>query len=199
MEKSIQTILERIDDYLENNQDKIILPFQPAIIQVKDDLGQLDNTDSLGFNLLRKLRADDFKGKPDQLSKAGGATYCGFGLDYDINIRGFKLYIEIKTICVFNKTRSWLLSIAKTDAYILAHEQLHFDICYWQMTRLMANLSQENFTLENLKTKLKKCFTSQFDTYEKLQEQYDEETNHGLDELEQARWAKLVQEKLSGL
>ncbi len=197
--KSIQNILEKIDAYLKQNEDRLILPFRPAIVNVKYEQAELDNGDSLGFNSNRKLKAEDFKGKPDQLSKAGGATYCGFGLDYDLSVKGFKLFIEIKTICVFHKSRSWLLPSAKTNADILAHEQLHFDICYWQMKMFMTALSKENFTIDNLKVKVQKCYSAQFDSYEQLQEQYDEESNHGLIEVEQERWSKLVQEKIANL
>ncbi len=195
--KSIQSLLEKTDAYLIGNADKLILPFHSAIVNVVYNQSQLDNVDSLAFHPNRKLTADDFKGKLDKLSKAGGVTYCGFGLDYDLVVKDFKLYVEIKTACFFHKSKSWLLPSAKMNAEILAHEQLHFEICYWQTLVFRQAILSERYTIDNLKAKIQKCYREQFASYEQLQEQYDEETNHGLIEKEQLRWANLIKEKLS--
>jgi hypothetical protein len=194
--KIIEYILDKTDYYLESGKDKLQLPFKPAHINVIYSPTERDNEDTLIYNTSRKLTIEDFKGKPDRLSNAGGATYSGIGLDYSIAIKDFILQIEIRATCVFHKDRSWLLNFAKRNAYILKHEQLHFDICYWQTLEFIEELKLKSYSLDNLKPIVEKAYKEKFKAYEKLQEQYDDESDHGLVEKEQEKWNNLVREKL---
>jgi hypothetical protein len=195
--KIIEYILDKTDYYLESGKNKLQLPYKPAHINVIYSPKERDNEDTLIYNPSRQLAIDDFKGNPDRLSKAGGATYSGIGLDYSITIKDFILQIELRATCVFHKDRSWLLNYAKRNPYILKHEQLHFDICYWQTMEFMEELKLKSYTLDNLKSVVEKAYKEKFKAYEKLQEQYDEDSDHGLIESEQIRWNQKVKEKIA--
>jgi hypothetical protein len=197
--KCVDGTLEKLDKYLDESKDKIILPFQAAILDVDYNVASLDNTDSLGYSKSRVLNYDDFKGKPDALSRAVGATYCGYGVDYDAEVKNFQLYIHLKAACIFHKDQSWVLPIAKKLPKVLQHEQLHFDICYWQMLELVKLIKQDHFSADSLKPKLQKLYKDSQTNYRQQQDLYDEETKHGTEEKEQAKWTKLVGEKLKSL
>ncbi len=197
--KIINTTLENIDTYLASGKDKLPLPFRPILVNVQYSPDNIDNDDTLIFNLNRKLKPADFKGRPDKLSNAGGATYSGIGIDYDVVIKDFTPTIEVKATCIFDKEKSWLLDAAKGNTYILKHEQLHFDICYWQTLEFMKMLKEKSFSMPTLKVNMEKAYREKFKAYEVLQEQYDEVTDHGLIEKEQSKWESLVAEKINAL
>jgi hypothetical protein len=197
--KIINSTLENIDTYLASGKDKLPLPFKPVLVNVQYSPDNIDNKDTLVFNINRKLRPEDFKGQPDKLSNAGGATYSGIGIDYDVVIKDFTPIVEVKATCIFDKEKSWLLDAAKDNANILKHEQLHFDICYWQTLAFMKILKEKNFSMSTLKVNLEKVYREKFKAYEALQEQYDEATDHGLKKEEQIKWEAIVAEKINSL
>jgi hypothetical protein len=198
-DKAIDYLLEKTDEYLAKSKNKILIPGKAIQINAKHIDNKIDNEDTLSYLSSRKLIAADFKGKRDDLSRAGGATYSGIGIDYNTRIENFIMYLDIEVLCYFDKSKSWLMNMSKNNPRIIAHEQLHFDICYWYTLELMKALKVQSVTYDNAKKNIEKIYRSNFEAYEKAQDAYDTETNHGLKENEQSRWDALVAEKIKAL
>lgn len=154
------------------------------------------NTDSLKFWCNKdKLRWDDFKGKiPDN-----GNSYLSAGTGYGlIPVRTRKndlLSYDIKL--VFKKYESWKKDTAE---YLLAHEQLHFDIAELYARKLRKAIqdvpkTNRNPTEEVFNTVIQKLYLENAS----MQRKYDEETIHGIIAESQIKWEKKISLKLKNL
>ena len=86
-------------------------------------------SDTIAYDLKRKLTWDDFKGRPDENSFAAAITQSGFGYRMSVqNVNG-RIKMDITVFCYFNKANSWVKKGENTN-YALLHEQHHFDITY---------------------------------------------------------------------
>jgi uncharacterized protein YecT (DUF1311 family) len=82
------------------------------------------------------------------------------------------------------------------NAYVLRHEQHHFDITYLSTLAFIKKLKQANFTIDNYQKKLQSIYTTAMQDMEKLQHQYDGETMNGQLKEEQLAWNKKIDEQL---
>jgi len=159
-----------------------------------DTLSQ--DTDSLKCWCSRdKLKWDDFKGKITD----NGSSYLSAGTAYGlIPVRTRKndlLSYNIKV--VFKKYVSW-----KTDTadYLLAHEQLHFDIAELYARKLRKAIqdvpkTNRNPTEEVFNIVIQKLYVENAS----MQRKYDEETIHGVIAESQLKWEKKIALELKNL
>jgi len=154
------------------------------------------NTDSLKCWCNKdKLKWDDFKGKiPDN-----GDSYLSAGTGYGlIPVRTRKndlLSYNIKL--VFKKYESWKKDTAE---YLLAHEQLHFDIAELYARKLRKAIqdvpkTNRNPTEEVFNTVIQKLYLENAS----MQRKYDEETIHGIIAESQIKWDKKISLELNNL
>jgi predicted secreted Zn-dependent protease len=141
----------------------------------------------------RKLVWSDFKGTPnEEVFAYAQAAYkieiipSDVLIDTENNIQDYKK-LSIQTN--FYTKSSWVTD--KSD-YLLAHEQLHFDIA-----ELFARKIRVAF--ENLKKQKVATFDAYINAYKKLwvecrkmQKEYDKKTNHGLKVKENKEWINKV-------
>lgn len=83
---------------------------------------------------------------------------------------------------------------------ILAHEQLHFDICELVARRLRLRIVQASQAGQNIFGhafgKEVEGFMAEFD---KLEDMYDQQTDHGIIVSQQKKWSERVKSELAGL
>ena len=79
---------------------------------------------------------------------------------------------------------------------ILAHEQCHFDICELYTRKLRERIASANINVRNLKTTLRSIYKDVQDDYRARQQQYEDETEHGIIPEEQARWQEEIAKEL---
>jgi hypothetical protein len=142
-----------------------------------------------------KLKWSDFKATE---KKAPGfaiaASTCGFGYEGTQSGNEFTIDVYVRFYC----EESW--HNANYDFKdVLAHEQLHFDICevYGRMfykgvveLRAKDELSQES---------IEKLYHRLTFEYEKIQDVYDDETNHSINGDKQREWNVAISKKLEEL
>ena len=143
-----------------------------------------------------KLKWSDFKGKiPDNED----SSYLSAGTGYRLIAVPFKkndlLSYNIKL--VFRKYESWTTDTAK---YLLAHEQLHFNIAELYARKLRKAIQDvskinRNPTEEVFKTVIQKLYLKNSD----MQRKYDEETIHGIITESQIEWEKKISLELKKL
>lgn len=114
----------------------------------------------------KQLSWDDFKGQPQNLTSIA-STCSGIVVEKDT------------AYAIFDPYRSWTRTC---DPYILAHEQLHFDISQKWATYISMWQKQEWVSMVQWA----------FGRWEIEEIQYDTETKHGQDTAEQRRWEKSV-------
>lgn len=162
----------------------LFLP-QPGFTQAK-------NEELMDWDSSRRLTWNDYKGTPDRSSNAAASTTTHLGIEYNISSTGFTYKIHSR----FSKTSSWGLN--KTE-YILSHEQGHFDIAEVYARKLNKKMSEYKFDPSSYQKDLNKIYQEILDEKEKVQNEYDEETNHSIKKDKQTEWLKKISKMLEDL
>jgi hypothetical protein len=161
-----------------------------------------------------KLKWDDFKGPMPGGTDLDSETDCGFqNSAYTVQTEpkaggGFKAKSkDIKITAYMNKSTSWVrpgIPGGASSAALLEHEQYHMDIAeYWakEVQKRVDKLEGEGATAQaatdDYKAKLKKTLDDAKKECDAMQKKYDDETKHGTDSAEQAKWCKTVGQLLA--
>lgn len=147
----------------------------------------------------KKLHWDNFKGlAPAENSSIAAITMSGFGYSASIKSSGGKGELHIKVYCYFNKSRSWVRPLRKT-AYILNHEQNHFDISYIAACIFISRIKNSILTLKDYNTLLPRIYDECVTSMDNMQESYDGETRNGRETVLQEKWNGLIKEKITAV
>lgn len=158
----------------------LILLLFPSVL-----FSQSSNEEVLEWDPSRKLSWADYKARPNPDSDAAASTTTYLGINYNITSKSFSYKIYSR----FSKTRSW--GLHKT-AYILSHEQGHFDIAEIFARKLHKKMSEYEFNKKTYNKDLEKIYRDVTKEKEDTQNQYDKETNHSINKTEQLLWLKKI-------
>lgn len=153
--------------------------------------------DTLVYRSNRKLKWEDFKGRPKASDGAKGAE-----ITVTINLKVDKVSFwtgkaKYDVYAVALKERSWVKTAYK-DEYTLAHEQLHFDIAHLYAETLEAeinNLAKQDVKKDRVE-ELHQKYLKEMGIYQRL---YDQETSGGNNLVKQKEWANKIKEDLKFL
>lgn len=147
----------------------------------------------------RKLTWEDFKGAPKSASNTNAAaqTYCGFG--FQTNRVTMFNKAKIFTLNSFTTNLSWVRPDQKYRTDLLEHEQGHFDLCEIYTRQLRKKLEEKKLTAFNLNTDANVIFKQIYASYLERQEQYEKETQYGIDRKKQMEWTIIISEELNEL
>lgn len=161
-----------------------LLFFIPVIVSA-----QSKDEELLEWNASKKLTWNDYKANPDPSTDAAASTTTYLSIEYNITSTSFGYKIKSN----FSKTRSW--GLHKTD-YILTHEQGHFDIAEIFARKLNKLMGEYKFDWKTYRQDLKKIYDDVLNEKEKMQNDYDEETNHSINKEKQEEWLKKINKML---
>lgn len=155
-----------------------------------------DPADNIIYNPQQKLTIADFKGTPNNATDAVAITSSGFMFKAGYHAENGKATLAISVYCSFSKSESWMKERGKT-AYILAHEQHHFDISYISTLLFIKKLQQTRFQQDSYLEQLKTIHAAAVQQMKELQRQYDEETHNGINTARQEEWNITIEKKLN--
>ncbi|HOZ68441.1 MAG TPA: DUF922 domain-containing protein [Chitinophagaceae bacterium] len=161
-------------------------------LSVSATLAQEAGEDILTWSASRKLTWSDYKASPNPKSDAAATTSTSLSIDYHIS--GSQFSYTIKSW--FSRSRSWVRN--QTD-HILSHEQGHFDIAEAYARKLHKRMSAYRFNKNNYQKELNRIYNEVADEKAAVQQQYDRETRHSIDEVKQAEWLKKISRLLDEL
>ncbi|TXE15990.1 DUF922 domain-containing protein [Psychroserpens burtonensis] len=143
----------------------------------------------------KKLTWSDFKGQVEQNTDAVAVTASGIAFSFSVSQSNDK-YIDFNAIseAYFYPEKSWYLK-NKGDDYILAHEQLHFDITELHVRQLRFNISRVNVS-QNIKQELRDLHEQANKNLAIMQNDYDTQTDNSINKTEQAIWSQFVKIEL---
>ncbi|MBV7267951.1 DUF922 domain-containing protein [Winogradskyella luteola] len=158
-------------------------------------VGSTSNEESMTWSESRKLTWEDFKASPNPNSDAVALTASGITFGYSVKTSGRRIIDFTTTVeAHFYPNKSWYLN-DRADDYILAHEQLHFDITELyvrkfkqQLERLVAN--------QNIKKQMSQIHVAINEALEKMQKSYDAQTKHSINVEAQKYWQNFIEEEL---
>lgn len=142
------------------------------------------------WNENRKLTWADFRGKPNRSSHNEAMTDSGMAISLDCN--DDRTDVKIETF--FNPKKSWTKDHEST--YLLAHEQLHFDITELFVRKLRKELKILGDDCRKLNQHIETYYEKNYRAFVKYQAAYDSETNHSINSEAQLRWQKKVSKEL---
>lgn len=146
----------------------------------------------------RPLTWDDYRGNPNTIrqTNVGARTSCRFGIRVDTLRTPGKANVTVTSefICYQSSVKD-----GQQSPTLLAHEQLHFDLCEAYARSLRKTLAAASLTPANATSISKEAFLQTYDLYREQQTLYDEETAHGLNTEAQERWVKKIREALTAL
>jgi len=141
------------------------------------------------WSAARKLTWDDFKGAPNPESNNAALTNSSIHVEFGYNEKG--LIYSIK--CSFNKSLSWGRI---KNAYILNHEQGHFDIAEIHARLLNKALKAYTFNNKTVGEDVNRIYNDVIEEHVSFQKQYDLQTNHSLDSAAQRVWDNKIAAEL---
>jgi len=150
------------------------------------------------YNVQKPLAWKDFKGKPDESSRASAITASGFGYKADIKNVGSKGQLNIGIYCYFNKNNSWVKE-GKAVEYILNHEQNHFNISFIAASIFVEKMKAASITSNNYNAILPRIYKECCDIMNKLQDDYDGQTKNGQLKDMQSKWNDFLSKKINTL
>lgn len=161
-------------------------------------LGVSSNEETISWNDTRKLTWEDFKGNPNSNSDAVALTASGITFGYSVKTSGRRIVDYSASVQAhFYPNKSWYLA-EKANDYILAHEQLHFDITELYVRKFRQQL-ERLVVNQNIKIQMNQIHVAINEALDKTQKTYDEQTNHSINVEAQSYWENYIKEELKKL
>lgn len=193
--QSIEQVLKEFDKWWPDNKQLYDESKKNEIkVQVTLKTKSTD-PDHLVYNQAVPLTLSDFRGPVDELSKALAATYSGFALQYEVKGNNMGSTANIEIMPYFDYSKSWVKNEGRT-AYVLQHEQLHFDITAIKAFELITAIRAAQFTAEGIKEEIAALQRQYSKALEQMQAQYDGETSHGILKDKQSLWFARIKNEL---
>ena len=171
------------------------MPFKLLFISLFLCIVSPDRDVTLSWREDLRLTWDDFKGERNTKSDAVAVTASGITFSYAVRKSGIRI-MDFKALVVahFYPEKSWVVK-ELADDYILAHEQLHFDITELHVRKLRKRISEIKVS-QNLDRILNTLHQDMNKQLTEMQNQYDTETNNSIDKITQAKWIMYVAKEL---
>ncbi|WP_230080311.1 DUF922 domain-containing protein [Winogradskyella marina] len=151
---------------------------------------------SVTWNETTKLTWSDFKASPDLKSGAVAVTASGITFGYSVKTSDERIVDFSTTVQAhFYPNKSWYVK-EKGNAYILAHEQLHFDITELYARKFRAQITKLTVN-QNVKEQMKRLHATINEAVNETQKRYDEQTKHSMNREMQKQWEVTIQNELS--
>ncbi len=153
-----------------------------------------DYSNRIEWKESEKLVWENFIGKPDLRSPFAALTHSSVEFSYYVKNENGKLFLTTQVNTYFDKEMSWFKSKEVND-HILKHEQAHFDISEIHTRKLREAFASYQVT-KNFEKDLSAIFTKFNYEREKMQKQFDKETNHSRNFDKESQWQEFIAEEL---
>lgn len=152
--------------------------------------------EKIQWNKNRPLTWSDFKGKPSPSNDYKASTNSGMSISWSLSESGNKVtLVDYEVKANFYPESSWKKEDIQKKDYILAHEQLHFDISELHARKLRKALAEYEGG-KNVQKELKDIYRKHEKERQKMQNTFDAESDHSRIEEEELRWRDYVQKEL---
>ena len=148
----------------------------------------------------RQLTTDDFQGRPRNYGDVVAETACSISLRYDVHARNNYYQLTFYVTLEVDREKSWLDRDIRNSpaklAEILKHEQGHYTISYMEQQELLRTFDRTRFD-ENYKDEVNEIFERVHSRYQQLNRDYDDDTGHSRNLVQQASWDKYFRRKMA--
>ena len=139
------------------------------------------------------LTVEHFQAKRNTVKGAFAYTTTTIWL-YQRDIDGELLFF---VDAIFLKSKSFL---PKDAPYALNHEQKHFDLCEVYARKMRQKIAEKDFTkVRDIEAEIGRIYNRVMADYFKEQEQFDKDTQHGMNAAKQQVWNEKIATMLTEL
>ncbi|MEM1001281.1 MAG: DUF922 domain-containing protein [Bacteroidota bacterium] len=169
-----------------------------AIILSLSTFVHAQKEESVSWNDKTPLEWVDFEADYNPKSDAVALTASGITFGYSIGqINNVISSFKAQVYAHFYPARSWVKP-EHDNEYILAHEQLHFDITELHARLMRKELSELRIS-NNIKQRIQEVHRRISMDLDRMQILYDSDTNHSINREAQLRWIQEVKQALKVL
>jgi len=156
---------------------------------------QEEDRDTVYYQKGRLLSFNDFKAKPPQNTRFQAAIFPSFGYDMKREFKGGLIQVQVILKVYMIRSASWAFPMIK-NSYSLNHEQRHFDLVKLISERFKLKLLSEKLNPDNYEGIINFEYLEFYREMNRLQERYDQETNHGINKAKQDEWNRWIDAQL---
>ena len=161
-------------------------------------IGQEQSDQLLTWQQDRRLIWPDFQGEPDEESDFRAMTNWQLSYDFQLSKAKGEINSRFNVYAFFDHQKSWVKEGNGSDE-LLQHEQLHFDIAELFARKLRKQFAIYSFKSENYQEELIQLFDAGLDSCNQVHNQYDLDTEHGLNLENQNDWQQKIDLELMQL
>lgn len=193
LRQSLGSALRYLNTWMDSEAEGNVLLAKGIKVSFTDYTQNVDK-DTVFYATDRPLTWNDFREKP-RVSRYAASVFPSFAYESRSEVVEGILHVNMTLKVFMLPDYSWVTDGVK-DAYGLNHEQRHFDIAKLAAERFKQQVHPDSLTVEDYNSIIQWQYIDSFREMNHLQEQYDEETRHGLDQAAQARWNRRIDEEL---
>lgn len=195
--QSLYSCIQSFDNYVNQNHLKLEFFNQGSLIEVKPiRTGVAKDTLFYGD---APLSWKNFKAEPKGTSKFAAAIFPSFNIRSIYTIENGILKATIFPSVYMVESMSWVKQGGMSE-YSLGHERLHFDIAYLAALSLIRSLrSIKASSQRDLQSYIQYEYLAAYRFMNRMQEKYDEDTKHGLNEAAQQDWENRIKEEIAAI
>lgn len=194
--RGLDDMLQQFDTWAGQHQQQLKASNSGPSVEVQAEIAtSSDDTDKIAWSTGRLLTLDDFRGRPDDLSRAAAATNSGLDVRTSQQTQYSQTRVVVTILPFFDKSRSWCRTDSR-NARTLQHEQHHFNITAIKACELADTIRSFTFTPGNYIKELEQLYRQKEKEIQQQQELYDGETNHGQIVAAQAKWEQMIKDML---
>ncbi|MBF9237280.1 DUF922 domain-containing protein [Hymenobacter sp. BT683] len=151
----------------------------------------------IAWSATRPLTVADFQSRPKPYEKLAALTTT----DIKANAACRDFVFSGTVQATFDPNSSWFRDPVNFTPQLLRHEQMHFDLTevHARLLRQKLLVFQAKIDCEHLQPAFNNITKGIYAAWDKEQNRYDMETNHGLNAVRQEYWEKQTQIKLAQL
>ncbi|GAA4319897.1 hypothetical protein GCM10023115_46630 [Pontixanthobacter gangjinensis] len=139
----------------------------------------------------------DFKAAPDYSISYSANTNSGISYSWNYSTATGEPVLEYEVFSNFYPKRSWVKGI-ENEEYLLAHEQLHFDISELHARKLRKAVEEYEIG-RNIRRDLRNIYDRIDKERVTMQNQFDRETSHSENRSAEMKWRKFIAAELKKL
>ena len=192
LQQTFSNALVYLNTYINQEKSTNLLLAKSVKLNFSDYSKQ--DADTIYYSKARPLTWDDFKGNFSS-TKYAAYIYPDFAYNEDVSIKNGVIQVNFVVRVFLAKSASWVNSSSR-NSYVLNHEQRHFDIQKIFAEKFKDDLKKEKLTPDNFEGIINVQYLETRREIHRMQEKYDDETNHGLNTAQQESWNKFIDSQL---
>lgn len=199
LSKVIEKSVMYFDEWMKENYDKNQKLIRSLKLIINSDylMENPEKGDTIFWSPTRKMTWADFTGTMPKSSRYSAQIFNNFEYFAPLELEDGVLSIHLKMKVYMLKSGSWTSSTNLSE-YSIAHEQVHFDLTKIVVERFKQK-AQQTLSVDNYDSELQLLFIEMYREMNRLQKEYDDESNHSVNVLGQQKWQQFVDEELKGV